>query len=140
MMSGIKGRDTIPELLIRRGLHARGFRYRLHGVGLPGKPDLVFPKFKAVILVNGCFWHCHNCHLFKWPSTRKAFWAEKIKNNAKRDTRNIEACEHMGWKVLVIWECALKGKTRRPLSEVVNTTANWLLYDSLSSSIEGKNQ
>lgn len=78
MMSGIQGKNTKPELTIRKGLHALGFRYRLHGKTLPGKPDLVFPKYKAVIFIHGCFWHAHHCHLFKWPSTRVDFWQEKI--------------------------------------------------------------
>lgn len=138
IMSGIKSKDTRGELSIRKGLHKLGFRYQLHRKDLPGKPDLVFPKHRAVIFVNGCFWHAHNCHMFKWPSTRVDFWKEKIGTNKIRDARNFQACIALGWKVLVIWECALKGKTRRNLDEVIHTTANWLLYDSQSAEIEGK--
>ena len=138
MMSGIQGRDTKPELIIRRGLHQLGFRYRLHDKKLPGKPDLVFPQYRAVIFVNGCFWHKHQCHLFKWPSTRKAFWREKISGNAERDKRNRAECEQRGWKVLVVWECALKGRTRRQPAEVQHTIANWLQYDETSADIAGR--
>lgn len=139
MMAGIKGKNTLGEITIRKGLHALGFRYQLHRKDFPGKPDLVFPKHSAVIFVNGCFWHAHDCHLFKWPSTRIEFWKEKIGANKIRDERNIQACVAMDWKVLVIWECALKGKTRRNLNEVIHTAANWLLYDSQSAEISGKN-
>lgn len=138
MMAGIRAKNTRAEILIRKGLHHLGFRYQLHRKDLPGKPDLVFPKHRAVIFVNGCFWHAHGCHLFKWPSTRVEFWKEKIGSNKIRDVKNIVDCTNKGWKVLVIWECALKGKTRRKLDEVIHTTANWLLYDSQNAEIEGR--
>ena len=138
MMSGIKSKNTRSELLIRKGLHRMGFRYQLHRKDLPGKPDLVFPKHHSVVFINGCFWHAHGCHIFKWPSTRVEFWKEKIGANKIRDERNIQACIAMGWKVLVIWECALKGKFRCNPNEVIHTTANWLLYDSQSAEIIGK--
>ncbi len=137
MMSGIRNKNTKPELFIRKALHRKGFRYRLHSGGLPGKPDLVFPRYRAVICINGCFWHGHDCHLFKWPSTRREFWQAKILGNRERDNKNLEALHKLGWRVLVVWECALKGKTRRQADEVVETTANWLAYDSMSASIEG---
>ena len=120
MMSGIRSKDTKPELLIRKGLHRLGFRYRLHVKDLPGKPDLVFPKYKAVILINGCFWHGHDCHLFKMPSTRPDFWKEKIRKNRKRDSEVIDALEKNGWKVLSIWECSMRGKTRLKLDKVLS--------------------
>ncbi|WP_189420384.1 very short patch repair endonuclease [Cellvibrio zantedeschiae] len=138
MMAGIKNKDTKGELLIRRGLYKLGFRYQLHRKDLPGRPDLVFPKFNSVIFVNGCFWHVHNCHLFKWPSSRPEFWKEKINSNKIRDEVNLEKLTKLGWKVLVIWECALKGKTRRNLDEVIHTAANWIQYDSQNAEIEGK--
>jgi DNA mismatch endonuclease (patch repair protein) len=138
MMAGIGGKNTKPELLVRKGLHKLGFRYLLHTPALPGKPDIVFPKYKAVILINGCFWHAHDCHLFKWPSTRKDFWREKILSNKKRDERNLNKYTELGWKVLIIWECAIKGKTRRPVSEVVNAAANWLQFDDHNSEIKGR--
>lgn len=88
MMAGIKAKDTKPELIIRRGLHAMGFRFRLHAKGLPGKPDLVLRKYRAVIFVNGCFWHGHECVLFKWPKSRADFWREKINRNRHNDRVN----------------------------------------------------
>jgi len=138
MMAGIKNKNTKGELLIRKSLHKLGFRYQLYRKDMPGKPDLVFPKFKAVIFVNGCFWHAHDCHLFKWPSSRPEFWQEKISSNKIRDEINLEKLTDLGWKTLVIWECALKGKTRRDLNEVIHTAANWIQYDSQNAEIEGR--
>ncbi len=138
MMAGMKNKNTRAEMLIRKGLHHLGFRYQLHRKDLPGKPDMVFPKHRAVIFVNGCFWHAHGCHIFKWPSTRADFWKEKIGGNKIRDERNLAACIDKGWKVLVIWECALKGKIRRNFNEVIHTTANWLLYDPQNAEIQGR--
>src|SRR3546814_8720017 len=89
-MAAIKGSHTKPELLIRKALHAAGLRYRLHVKDLPGKPDLVFPRHRAVVFVNGCFWHRHDCHLFKWPATRQDFWREKIGRNVRSDEHTSE--------------------------------------------------
>lgn len=125
-MSGIRGRDTNPELQIRRLLHAQGFRFRLHGNDLPGKPDIVFPKYGAVIFIHGCFWHGHDCHLFKWPSTRPEFWRTKIASNQQRDCRAVEALNNLGWRVATVWECALKGRARRDEAAVAKSLANWL--------------
>ena len=138
MMAGIRAKNTKPELLIRQGLHRLGFRYRLHAANLPGKPDLVFRKYHAVILVHGCFWHAHSCPLFKWPGTRQAFWREKISANRERDQRQLQQLSSRGWKVLTIWECALKGRGRRNLREVIHTTANWLQFDEQNAEILGK--
>ena len=124
MMSGIQGKDTKPELLIRHGLHAMGFRYRLHATQLPGKPDLVFRKYRAVIFVNGCFWHGHECHLFKWPSSRQEFWRNKIGRTVERDKENNTALVNAGWRVMRIWECAVKGKGKPPLEVVVRLMAS----------------
>ena len=110
-MAAIKGSHTKPELAVRKALHALGLRYRLHARELPGKPDLVFPRYNAVVFVNGCFWHQHDCHLFKWPGTREHFWREKIGRNVANDQRAIEELERKGWRIATIWECALKGKT-----------------------------
>jgi DNA mismatch endonuclease (patch repair protein) len=137
MMSGIRGQNTKPELLIRKLLHAQGFRYRLHYTKLPGKPDLVFPSYKALILVNGCFWHRHHCHLFKWPATRKEFWREKISANAQRDARNLMMYREQGWRTLIIWECALKGRTAWPIEAVVDWTVQWLLHETGDIEIRG---
>jgi len=126
MMAGIKGKNTKPELLIRRFLHKQGFRYRLHVQGLPGKPDMVFPIKRAVILIHGCFWHWHNCHLFRWPSSRREFWRDKITRNRQNDCKCHKALSQEGWRILTIWECALKGKTRLPVEQITNMTAEWL--------------
>ena len=136
-MSGIKGRDTQPELLIRKSLHNQGFRYRLHYKGLPGRPDLVFPAYRALILINGCFWHGHRCHLFKWPSTRKEFWKEKTTANTVRDARNLLKYREQGWRTLTIWECALKGRTAWPIELVIDWTAQWLLHETTDIEIRG---
>src|SRR6187551_416227 len=98
-MAAIRGRNTKPELLVRKAMHAAGLRYRLHAKDLPGRPDLVFARHRAVVFVNGCFWHQHDCHLFKWPGTRLDFWREKIGRNAINDARAIAALRHAGWRV-----------------------------------------
>lgn len=137
MMSGIRGKDTQPEMLIRSMLHRAGFRYRLHHAGLPGKPDLVFPKYKALILINGCFWHGHDCHLFKWPSSRPEFWREKIEGNKARDVNNLRKCRDAGWRVMVIWECAMKGNGRVPAEELSTCIRDWLLGGNMFIEIAG---
>ena len=125
-MKAIRGKDTKPELLIRRGLHARGFRYLLHSKRLPGKPDLVFPKYRAVIFINGCFWHLHDCPLFKWPATRRDFWREKLTKTRKRDLDTVRTLRAEGWRVLTVWECVLKGTGKSPMDTVLDTVTNWL--------------
>lgn len=123
-MSRIRGKDTKPEMLIRRGLHARGLRYRLHDRKLPGRPDLVFPRYGAVVFVHGCFWHAHGCALSKLPATRQEFWQHKLAENAARDRWAIEALCADGWRVLVVWECALRGRWRRIEDDVVAALAS----------------
>ena len=139
MMAGIRGKDTKPEIIVRRGLHALGFRYRLHDRKLPGKPDLVFPARRAVIFVHGCFWHGHDCHLFKWPSTREEFWQAKITRNHENDRRHSAALDEAGWRQAIVWECSLKGKTRLAEGEPVRLLADWLRSDQASIDIEGQN-
>src|SRR5690606_29813490 len=114
-------KNTKPELTIRKMLHSRGYRFRLHQKGLPGKPDIILPKYRAVLFVNGCFWHGHRCPLFKWPQTRTDFWRAKITGNIQRDQRNWELLLNMGWRVCVIWECSIKKNTQ------LLTTFNGLL-------------
>ena len=137
-MSGIRGKDTKPELLIRKALFKEGFRYRLHDKRLPGKPDLVFPKYHVVIFIHGCFWHGHNCHLFKWPKTRKEFWRNKINRNREVDRRNYNKLKEEGWYILTVWECALKGKTRLPFDMVITRISKWLVSGRKDIEIRGK--
>ena len=118
-MSRIRGRHTKPEMAVRRGLHGRGLRFRLHRKDLPGKPDLVFPKHRAVIFVHGCFWHGHECPMFKWPETRQEFWRAKISTTQKRDQSILASLRDQRWRVLIVWECALKGPRRQSLDEVL---------------------
>lgn len=104
-MAGIKGKNTRPEIAVRKALHAAGYRFRLHRKDLPGKPDIVLPKYRTVIFVHGCFWHGHMCKNFKWPKTRPEFWREKIEGNIERDKRAVAELEQLGWNMIVIWEC-----------------------------------
>ena len=135
MMAGIKGRNTKPELLIRRLLHSMGFRYRLHRKDLPGKPDLVLPKYGAVIFINGCFWHGHDCSLFKTPSSNTDFWLQKISSNKERDIKQINKLVSGGYKVLVVWECSLRGKNKLSLNEIGFRIKDWLLNSKTNHEI-----
>ena len=139
-MAAIRGADTKPEMIIRRGLHARGFRFRLHDRKLPGRPDLIFPKHHAALFVHGCFWHGHSCHLFKWPGTREEFWREKIGTNVARDETSTKALQQAGWRVGVVWECALKGRQRRPVDDLLNTVSDWLNAPDGDLSLQGLNE
>lgn len=109
LMSRIRGRDTRIELVTRKGLHRLGFRYRLGGAGLPGRPDIVLPKYRAIVFVHGCFWHGHECPLFRLPGTRAGFWKAKIDANRTRDIRVAKQLADLGWHVETVWECQLRG-------------------------------
>jgi len=137
-MSNVKGKNTGPELLIRKALFAKGYRYKLHDKSLPGKPDLVFPKYNAVIFIHGCFWHGHDCHLFQCPTTRKKFWRNKINRNRQIDVRNCRQLKDQGWWVLTIWGCAIKGKYKLGVSEVADRAANWLEHGKRNKLIKGR--
>ena len=137
-MASIHSKDTEPDIIVRKLLHARGCRYRIHYKGLPGKPDLVFPKHRAVIFVNGCFWHGHNCHIFNPKRTLSISWAAKIKNNVKRDHTNLDKLQDRDWKTLVVWECAIQGKEKLPREELFRTIESWLLYDPMNAEIVGR--
>jgi len=114
MMSRVKGKNTKPEIAVRKWLHGQGFRFRLHRKDLPGKPDIALPKYKTVIFVHGCFWHRHHgCKRCITPSTNTEFWEEKFRKNVERDAKNREALETLGWKVIVIWECEIKNECLR---------------------------
>lgn len=125
MMAGIRSKDTKPELIVRALLHEQGFRYRLHRRDLPGRPDLVLPKFRAVIFVHGCFWHRHEgCSYFRLPATNAQFWDEKLSANAARDQVARERLNASGWRVLVIWECATRSAASR--ARLAMTIPKWL--------------
>jgi len=137
-MAAIKGTNTKPELMIRKGLHARGFRFRLHDRKLPGRPDIVLRRINAVIFVNGCFWHGHNCSVFRWPKTRESFWREKIGATIERDRKAVENLQDDGWRIAKVWECALKGKRRLLLPDVIDSLAIWLSSDTDRICIRGQ--
>jgi DNA mismatch endonuclease, patch repair protein len=120
-MSRIKGKDTKPEMLVRKFLHAQGFRYKLHDKTLPGKPDIVLPKYKTVIFIHGCFWHGHeNCKYFVVPKTRTEWWTEKIQKNTANDEKAMTLLKNTGWKIITLWECNLKpGKLEKTLAALL---------------------
>jgi DNA mismatch endonuclease (patch repair protein) len=117
-MSRIRGTNTKPEKLLRSALHATGLRFRLHRRDLPGRPDIVFVRQNAVVFVHGCFWHDHGCSYSKLPATREAFWKAKLAGNKLRDQRAIQDLRNAGWRVIVVWECALRGPARPPLAGI----------------------
>ena len=138
MMAGIRGKNTKPELMIRKALHARGFRYRIHCKDLPGNPDMCFPKYRAVIFVHGCFWHGHDCHLFRWPKTRPEFWRTKIDRNREVDARAMAELAAAGWRVGPVWECALKGRERLKLDDILCSLEEWLRSDESTLAFGGE--
>jgi DNA mismatch endonuclease, patch repair protein len=136
-MSRIRSRDTKPELQLRRALHAAGFRYRLHDRRLPGTPDLVLPARSAVIFVHGCFWHGHDCPFGVIPNTRTEFWEAKIQANRDRDAAAEAGLQDAGWRVLTVWECALRGRRRLPVDDVVQRASDFLRSDDRTLTIRG---
>jgi DNA mismatch endonuclease, patch repair protein len=137
-MAAVKARDTQPELMIRKALHAAGLRYRLNVRDLPGKPDIVLPRYRAVAFVHGCFWHRHECDLFRWPESRPEFWREKLQANAARDTKAREALSEAGWRQAVIWECALKGRRKRDFHDTMHRLIAWIKSDEQTITIGGE--
>ncbi|MBA4277796.1 MAG: very short patch repair endonuclease [Ralstonia sp.] len=133
MMAGIRGKDTRPELALRSALFAAGFRYQLHQRGLPGSPDLVFPKYRAALFVHGCFWHRHEgCRYTTSPKTNSDFWRLKFEGNVSRDARNVALLGELGWRVAIVWECALK----RSVDEVAQSVGMWLRGKEAALTIE----
>lgn len=126
MMSGIRGTNTRPEIMVRQLLHAEGFRFRLHARNLPGRPDIVLRKHRAVVLVHGCFWHGHDCHFYRLPGTRTEFWRSKVDCNRRNDARTLVALREAGWRTAVVWECALKGRQKLDPEVVSARLARWI--------------
>ncbi len=126
IMSSVGRKDTAPEMELRRSLHKIGLRYRLHDKRLAGSPDIVFPRFEAVVFVHGCFWHRHGCKATTTPATNVAFWREKFDANVARDRRDIAILRHAGWRVAVVWQCSLKGQGSDP-DAVAEFLREWLL-------------
>jgi DNA mismatch endonuclease (patch repair protein) len=136
MMSGIRGKNTKPERLLRTALHLAGFRYRVHGNKLPGKPDLVFPKYKAVVFVHGCFWHRHpGCWWSTSPSSNVEFWLAKFGQNTERDARNVADLVELGWRVAVVWECSLRLQSKEV---VAASLGEWLKSQDSSLTLPKK--
>ncbi|MFN3351470.1 very short patch repair endonuclease [Pseudorhodoplanes sp.] len=136
-MSGIRAKNTRPELSIRKALHRRGFRYRLHSPSVPGKPDIVFPAYKAAVFVHGCFWHGHDCRFFRLPGTRREFWSAKIERNRSRDAEVAAALKKAGWRRLVVWECTLRGQPREAVCAIADQIADWLISTNTDEQIRG---
>ena len=140
MMAAVRSKNTAVEFSIRRQLFARGFRYRLHPRELPGRPDMIFPKYHAVVFINGCFWHNHDCRFSRLPATRRAWWKKKLEGNRKRDAVVLSALSEMDWRTLVIWECSFRVPTahRSAALEVVTRRATrFLLSNQRNLEIRG---
>ncbi len=136
-MQAIRAKNTTPEKRIRKLLYRLGYRFRLHHKKLPSKPDIVLAKYNAVILIHGCFWHGHDCHLFKVPKTRTDFWMQKITNNRLRDQRQVKALEELGYRVMIVWECAIKGRFKISEDTLELALAEWINENKKSSELSG---
>ena len=136
-MSRIRNVDTKPELLLRRGLHMRGFRFLLYRKDLPGRPDLTLPKYRSVILVHGCFWHGHCCPMFQLPKTRQEFWINKIQKNRERDAEVYKALAASEWRTFVLWECSTRGPARLPVDSILDEVIQWLNGTSAFGTLQG---
>ncbi len=126
MMSAIREKNTKPEMLIRSQLHRAGYRFRTHDSKLPGKPDIVLRKHQTVIFIHGCFWHQHDCYLFKWPKTRPGFWKKKLSKNRGNDRVVIDQLMSLNWRICIIWECAIKGRKIKNLPAIIASVSEWL--------------
>ena len=124
-MSRIHSKDTKPEIIVRKWLWQNGYRYRLHKKDLPGKPDIVLIKYKAVIFVHGCFWHMHNCKYGSKPKTNRDFWNKKLNDNVKRDIKNVKDLRSIGWRILIIWECETRKKNLSILAQKIYEVLAW---------------
>ncbi len=135
-MAAIGSKNTRPELILRQALHQQGFRYRLHTKISGARPDLVLKKYNAAVFVHGCFWHKHNCRKFKWPKTREVFWKKKIMSNQQRDQRMIKSLSDDGWRIAIVWECAISGRNNFK-NAAVEKLITWLWGDARLIEIAG---
>ena len=135
-MRAIRTRDTAIETRLAEQLAGLGFSYRVQDKSLPGRPDFVLDCHQAIVFVHGCFWHHHHCHLFKVPATRTAFWMEKIDGNVERDKRSVAELSAAGWKVLIVWECALRGKTKLEAEALGSRLEEWLFAGQGNAEID----
>lgn len=138
MMSKIRSKDTAPELELRRALFARGLRYRLHVRALPGTPDMVLTKWKAIIFVHGCFWHGHACRISRIPKSNQDYWSNKINRNAHNDQRNRTLLSNNGWRVFVVWECAMRGATKEQKQQMFEELEQKIRNFALGSDVPSK--
>ena len=136
VMSKVKSKNTVPELVLRKKLHHLGLRYKLHDAKLPGKPDLVFPKYKAVIFVHGCFWHGHNCGRTGIPKNNRDYWIEKIERNKRNDNEHIKVLKKANWRTMTVWECVIEGKRKMAIDDLAALIRAWLLSTEVSGVIE----
>jgi DNA mismatch endonuclease, patch repair protein len=136
-MSRVRARDTRPELVVRSMLHRAGFRYRLHRSDLPGRPDVALPRHRVAVFVHGCFWHGHDCSLFRMPTTRTEFWTAKIEGNRRRDAAALAALADAGWRSLWLWECALRGRGRLAPDDLTGRMAGFIAGDGQFAEVRG---
>lgn len=137
MMAAVRSTNTKPELMIRRALHAKGFRFRLHVKDLAGRPDIVLPKYRAAIFINGCFWHGHDCGRTRLPSSNREYWRAKIEGNMRRDAEALTRLAIAGWRTLTVWECAITGKKAFETNKIADMIAEWLVSYDCSTDIAG---
>lgn len=135
-MGKIRSVNTKPEVVVRKFLYSKGFRYRLHSSELPGKPDIVLPKYKAIVQINGCFWHKHECKFMRIPLSNSDYWENKLKRNSDRDARNNGLLVEQGWRVLIVWECAIKYASKESLKKTLEGIENWLKSDAEFGNID----
>lgn len=138
MMAAVRSQGTGPEMAMRKALHARGFRYRTNIRNLPGRPDIVLPKYRAAIFVHGCFWHKHDCALFRLPATRREFWAKKLERNRERDGEVRQALSEVGWRHLTVWECALRGSEKQDFAALIDEVACWITAGDAAHELRGR--
>ncbi|MCB5287741.1 MAG: very short patch repair endonuclease [Candidatus Cloacimonetes bacterium] len=137
-MSKIKSKNTRPEMLVRKYLFSKGFRYRLHSSKLPGKPDIVLTKFNAVIMINGCFWHNHGCKYMRIPKTNSLYWEQKLGRNKERDEKNLRLLKKGQWRVLIVWECAIKYSSDIDIQRLLELIVHWITTDAPSTDFDKK--